>query len=142
MITKGIVEQIIDATHIKVRMPFIDGISGNKQATPTDLLSDAIICALPNSNNIVNEGDIVFLGFENNDIGKPIILGHLFKESNTYIDLIIRKLEVNSSCYLPSETSIGDITSTQLKMLSGLSSNIQGQLDAITDRLSKLEGEQ
>ena len=140
MITKGIVEHIIDNSHIKVRMPIIDGLKDIKQSTPTELLSEATICTLPNSNNIIQEGDIVFIGFEDNDIGKPIILGHLFKESSTYVDLTLRNLEVNSTCFLPAETSIGDINPTLIKMLSGTTSNIQGQLDEIKDRLNKLEG--
>lgn len=140
MITKGIIENIIDATHVKVRMPVIDGLKGIKQSTPTEFLSEATICALPNSNNNIQEGDIVFIGFEDNDIGKPIILGHLFKESSTYIDLTLRNLQVNSTCTLPAETSIGNITPTLIKMLNGATSNIQGQLDELKERLNKLEG--
>lgn len=140
MITKGIVEDILDEYMVKVRMPFIDSIKDAKQSTPTSLLNDAIICSLPNSNPNLNINDIVIIGFENNDLSKPIILGHLYREtaSESYIDLITRQFTVNSICKLPYQTTIGEVTPDQIKTLTGIKTNIQEQIDALEQKIINL----
>lgn len=143
MITKGIVEDIVDEYRVRVRMPFIDSVKDTQQATPTELLSIATICTLPNEHPNLHIGDIVFIGFEDYDIGKPIILGLLFKStaSESYIDLIIRNLTVNSNCSLPWNTSIGEITPNELKSLSGIESNIQAQIDDLYSKIENIRGD-
>ena len=123
MITKAIVVSIVPPNKFKVRMPIFNGFSGQQGATPDDQLNDATLCTLPNSNNIVNVGDIVYVAFEDNDAGRPVILGHLYtgtSKTNTTIDLNIRELNVKdsqsmgktsiASASLPKNTAIGDIT--------------------------------
>lgn len=143
MITKGIVEEINNYS-VKVRMPTYDAIEGAKEATENKDLSYATICTLPNASNLVNKGDIVFVGFEDNDLGKPIILGHLFKQnkSDTYIDLDLRKLNVWSSTSLTKDTSIGDVKSTEIAYLKGLKSNIQEQINNLSNLYINTESKQ
>ena len=141
MITKGIVEEIITPYEIKVRLPLLDGIKESRQGVQTSDLSNAIISSLPNSENNVSVGDIVIVGFEDEDLGKPIILGHLYKEtvSETQLDLTLRKLSTTSSTILSEETSIGEVTKNEIKALKNIRFNIQNQLDNIVERLNTLE---
>lgn len=141
MITKGIVEEILTPYSIRVRLPLLDGIKESRQGVQTSDLGVAIISSLPNSANIVSVGDIVIVGFEDEDLGKPIILGHLYKEtaSETQMDLTLRKLNTTSSTILSEDTTIGDVTKDEIKMLKNIRFNIQNQLDNITERLDALE---
>ena len=123
MITKAIVVQIVPPNKFKVRIPIFNGFSGQQGAVPDEYLSDATLCTLPNSDNIINVGDIVYVAFEDNDAGRPVILGHLYtgtSKTNTIIDLNVRELNVTdkptngrysiASANLPSNTRIGNLT--------------------------------
>ncbi len=137
MITKAIVEEIKDdGFTIKVRIPLIDAIEGAKNATESDLLSEAPICTISNVYNTVNKGDIVFVGFEDNDIGKPIVLGSLSLNKlklsdSTKADIVARSLQVINSVTLPEHTTIGRVTDKEIACLAGVKSGIQFQLDSL-----------
>ena len=90
MITKAIVTQLVPPNKFKVRIPIFDGFSGQQGAVSDEHLSNATLCTLPNSDNVINVGDIVYVAFEDNDAGRPVILGHLYtgtSKTNTIIDL-------------------------------------------------------
>ena len=127
MITKGIVEEVLTNYSIKVRLPILDSIEGTRDATPTSDLSEAIVCVAPNSEINFTVGDIVIVGFEDNDDSKPIILGFLSKESGntSSISNNLSKLNVNVSAKLPRDTSIGNVSSQDISMLQGAKFNIQ-----------------
>lgn len=81
MIQKAIVESIENDYQIKVRIPkydkmSIDGFSYND-------LSTSIICTSPGTLVNYSVGDIVLVGFENDELNKPVILGLLYTENNT-----------------------------------------------------------
>lgn len=141
MITKGIVEEILTNYSIKVRLPILDSIEGTRDATPTSDLSEAIVCVAPNSEINFTVGDIVIVGFEDNDDSKPIILGFLFKESGntSSISNNLSKLNVNVSAKLPRDTSIGNISSQDISMLQGAKFNIQSQLNNSNASINELE---
>ena len=80
MIQKAIVESIENNYQVKVRIPKYnkmanDGFSYND-------LSTSIICSSPGTLVSYSVGDIVLVGFENNEIDKPVILGLLYTENN------------------------------------------------------------
>jgi hypothetical protein len=146
MITKAIVEEIISPYSARVRMPILNAIKGAKQSTPTDELSIATICTIPNAKNNINVGDIVFVGFEDNDYSKPIIIGHLFKENktkdlydNTSLDLVLRSLNVQYDTTLSSNTKIGEVIGKEIQCLQGIRSNIQKQIDDIEQSYGDVE---
>ena len=152
MITKGYVVEIIDEFNIKVRMPIIDAIEGAREATTNDNLSIATICSLPNISNQLSVGDVVFVGFEDNDIGKPVILGHLFKQdsniisdnsvplyNNTLLNGVFGQLFTNSITKLNKITYIGDITPTEISYLQGAKDNLQAQIDELKRELQELK---
>lgn len=141
MITKGIVEDIIDTYQVRVRLPIFDKIDGAKNATKNEDLSIGTVCCLPNSSYQVNVGDVVFVGFEDNDISKPIILGQLYRDvdSNTLMTLVLGTLETKTSTVLSENTTIGDVSANEIKCLSGIKTNIQQQLNSIIEDISKIK---
>ena len=141
MITKGIVEDIIDTYQVRVRLPIFDKVDGAKNATKNEDLSIGTVCCLPNSSYQVNVGDVVFLGFEDNDISKPIILGQLYRDvdSNTLMTLVLGTLETKTSTVLCKNTTIGDVSANEIKCLSGIKTNIQQQLNSIIEDISKIK---
>lgn len=142
MITKAIVEEIISPSQIRVRIPTLNAVQGAKQSTPTDELSIATICTLPNAKNLVSTGDIVYVGFEDNDLSKPVILGHLLRASSdklfdgTLPDLQIRSLNVQYNASLPLATTIGGVSSNEIQYLRGVRNSLQQQIDDITSTVS------
>lgn len=142
MITKGIIEKIINPYSVKVRIPIFDATKEAKEGVKTDELSNAIICALPNSGNLLEVNDVVFVAFEDNDIAKPIIIGHLYKEvkTNTKIDLELNNLKTFSTTKLNKDTYIGEVKPSELKALLGVRENIQNQIDNLNDLIEELRG--
>lgn len=128
MITKAIVvSKVPNSSKYTVRIPILDGIQGGNISTPDGLLAQATVCTLPNVKNVVNPGDIVYVEFEENDMGRPVILGHLYQENsktNTCIDLQLRSLVVEdkanpraSSASLPDNTNISGISTNDMEKL-------------------------
>ena len=103
MIQKGIVESIISLYEYKVRIPKYDKLSTTPGAVSTDDLASAIVCSSPGTKIAYVEGDIVLVGFENNEFNKPIILGLLYREQEIdssqinipHVNNTLSKLEKN-----------------------------------------------
>lgn len=101
MIQKGIIEAIISAYEYKVRIPRYDKLITTPGAVPTDNLSSAIVCSIPSTKVSFAVGDIVLIGFENDELTKPVILGLLYRQGTTdseqfsipYIQTLIKELE-------------------------------------------------
>lgn len=146
MITKGIVEEL-KGYQAKVRLPIYDGLANTKNATSNENLSYATVCVTTNLNNSLNVGDIVYVSFEDNDKGKPVILGQLYKEEmNTLADIKlnsanINQLTVNKNASLPQNTSIGSISFKEIAALSGIKDNIQNQIDINLPAINFAESE-
>ncbi|WP_300924709.1 hypothetical protein [uncultured Clostridium sp.] len=138
MITKGIVEEIVDYK-AKVRLPIYDDVPDSKIGTKINNLSSATICSICNIQYPVSVGDIVYVGFEDNDNNKPIILGHLYRKikTNTTPGLTLGLLTTTSTTKLNEDTYIGNITPNEIRMLTGVQSNIQLQINNINDKLNK-----
>ena len=141
MICRGIVESVIDRYKVSVRIPIIHRANNSAQFTAIPDLPSAAICSLPSSHPNLQQGDVVILGFENNDLGKPIILGHLYRESmtNTMIDLDVTSLSVINAATLPGNTSIGDIAASDIQKLAGIKDNIQQQLNLLFDQVAYIK---
>lgn len=141
MVTKAIVESIDNIYSIKVRIPILDSGPEFTDATSYNNLSSATVCLPPRASYIPEIGDIVFVAFEDNDKGRPIIIGCLFKETgnSSQINIEVNNLKVNSVTSLSESTSIGDITYKELSYLDGLQQNIQASLNNLDERLKKLE---
>lgn len=120
----------------KVRIPVLHGDGVVADSTKDDLLPSAVICGLPGSDYNYQKGDIVFIDFEENDYGKPVILGSLYlttSKTNTRPDLKVSSLDASptsndgafsaNKVVLPENTTIGDISYKDLKSLVALRNN-------------------
>lgn len=141
MLTKGIIEDIIDPYHVKVRIPIFDRMSSSSLHIEDTDLNEALICSLPHCDLNIQRGDIVFIGFEDNDFSKPIVLGYLYRSNmtSTYCDLILNSLVVNIDAKLPVNTQIGSVTANEIKCLTGLKENIQNRLDFMSQQILDLK---
>lgn len=131
MITKAIVEDSSDKYSIKVRIPFYDRASTSARRVLDSDLSKATVCTIPNTDLNLRNGDVVFVSFEDGDIGRPVIVGCLYsnKKSDTVTSMVVGSLNVMTYTALPIDTTIGDVSSEEIQRLKGLSDNAQGQID-------------
>ena len=71
MIVKGIIKTIdFSDNSCKVRIPLFE-----TAASSGEVILKAIMLIQPGSYNGYVEGDVVFVDFENNDLGQPIVCG-------------------------------------------------------------------
>ena len=140
MITKAIVEEIISPYQVKVRIPTLDRVSSSAVSTSKDNLNIATICSLPNCYINLQVGDIVFVGFEDNTYYRAVVLGHLCRDAltDTYADVSFRSVDVKGEATLPYYTTIGNLTSEELSRLSGVSENIQKQLNFLQEQITAI----
>ena len=146
MITKAVIKEIVSEYEVKVYIPLLHSapITGNNiinDKLDKNLLVSAFICCSPKARFIPKINDIVFLAFEDYNLGNPIIIGCLFKESGNLsnIDMNITNLSVEASTKLSQTTTIGDITYKELYSLKNMQTNIDQELLEIKQRLYILE---
>ena len=81
----------------------------------------ATLCYNPGAENGYRVGDVVYISFENNQMGEPIILGKLFlnntQESENTTYLIGDELNISKSAKLPMNTTIGDVKLSNIENL-------------------------
>lgn len=140
MITKGIVQEIIDPYNIKLRLPTLDGAEYSSEGIPNEYLNTAIICSPPNTQYNFEIGDIVIVGFEDDDLSKPIILGFLFKQDGNTSTMKINSQSLDSTYNnLGEYTYIGNVKPNEIKALEGVRGNIQAQIDYISELIDSLK---
>lgn len=105
MLTKGII-QSINATgnRCTVRMPLFENAGNASQVQAT-----ALVNITPGIFNNLAVGDVVFVGFEESALEKPIILGKLFTEAKSEANIrggggVFNSLKVNNDAVIPSST--------------------------------------
>lgn len=137
MITKAIVEEIVDKYNIRVRVPLFDRTTDSSVHTSKENLNVAIVCTLPGCNPNIRVGDVVFISKEPTQ-EEYIILGYLYrsKDTGTYCDLILNDLTVNYVTQLPFDTTIGTVSPEEIQCLEGVRENIQKQFDDLTDKFN------
>lgn len=93
----------------------------------------ATLCYNPGAENGYRVGDIVYISFENNQMGEPVILGKLFLnktqevENTTYI--LGDELNISTSAKLPMNTTIGDRSGEDIDALFRRVDNTENRLD-------------
>lgn len=143
MVTKALVEKLLDTKKVKIRIPIFDRCDASSLNVPTDELREACICTLPNCNPNLQPGDVVFVTFEDNNYSNPVIIGHLYRNSMTptYCDIILNSLEVLLSTKLPDNTTIGKVTSSEISTLKGSNINIDTRFRRIEEALQVLQND-
>ena len=140
MLYKAIIENIIDRFTAQVRIPALHKLNNYNGAMTANNLPIAAVCALPNSEIHFQVGDIVIVGFENNEEDKPIILGYLYTDIpiTDRLSLIPESITVTNNSSLPAATTIGEIKSSEIYALKDVSDNIQKQLKHLQDQIDEL----
>lgn len=141
MITKGIIEEILSPYSARVRLPIFDSIKEAQNSVTTDNLRIASICSLPNCTNLLAVNDIVFVGFEDDDLGKPIILGNLVREQTSIANPAISgySLDIEKSVNIPGNININNTDNIDLTQLIGLKCNVQAALNQITADINEIK---
>ena len=130
-------------------MPTLNQTHGSLFDIKLDELAEATACVVPGVTNQIQPGDIVFIGFEDHDAHKPIILGSLYTTEqpiNGYTqdikqlpDIVIRSLQVIDSngaakALLPEDTTIGAVSNGSLQALEGLAAdNLERRLQDLQE---------
>lgn len=116
----------------KIRIPFKHGIEGSKDSDINEELPFATLSTINVFKDTFNEGDVVYIYYENNDESKPVIMGHLYTQNSENVgSLKLRDLDISLSAKLPSNTNIGVVKSKEIGYLKGVKQPIQNQLDNI-----------
>lgn len=142
MITKGIVESIVDGFKYKVRLPIFDKIEQASIHTSFDDLSIATACLPKGVRDDIKVGDVVFVAFEDKSFSKPVILGHLYREASRDVEgpyINCRKIDVVEEASLPENTQIGPLTFEKLQYLLNVNSDIQEQLDKLSKSVEDIK---
>ena len=141
MITKAIVEQIVDPYNIRVRIPIIDRTSKSSIHTATENLNVATICTIGGCSPNLQVGDVVVVAVDDTLDENVVILGSCYRSapSSTHSDIIHNELTVTVKCTLPEETTIGKVSAKELKQLTGAHDNLQLQLSSLLQRITALE---
>lgn len=142
MLTKAIVESVVDKNHYKVRIPLYNKEKNAIGSTPTSNLNVATVCATQGTYPSYVEGDVVWVGFEQDLISKPVIIGELnnsLRISNLP-ELNCSSLQVDTNCNLPLDININGLSYQELRCLVDIKNNIQQQLDLLDARIKNLGG--
>lgn len=141
MITRGIIEEVVDSYTVKVRIPTIDRVATSTIHTDSNNLRQAVVSALPGVVLHLSVGDIVIVDVPDRSNSSGTILGYLYRPEikDFRCDALFDTLSIQSVSSLPKNTTIGDVTPSEIRCLHGVSSNIQKQLDDILERLTRLE---
>lgn len=125
MLQKAIIEKKLDKYSMKVRIPVYNKVKSDPTATPTNELYTATIQTLPGCSPNYQEGDVVIVDFENDDLSFPIIIGLLYREHMPQgsTDITANSLVVNVNTNLSENTLIGEVTPDSLKKLNDKYSN-------------------
>lgn len=141
MITKAIVEEIVDTYRLRIRIPVIDRMSDLSAVSNSESdLNVAAVCSLPNCHMNLQPGDIVFVSIDDLVPDDIVVLGSLYcsKETKSLCDMLIQRLNVTTEVVLPDNTTVGNVLPEELSQLSGVRDNIQKQIDALRDMILTL----
>jgi len=132
MITKAYILDINSQSNkYYIRIPIFDkpGLSSDNSIFSSALFY-ATLSHEPTSKESYKVGDTVFVGFENNDLNKPIIIGKLYtpeEEPSPTGAIDVKSLTVYDKAILPANTTIGSVNF----------SNISNFFASINDTLNK-----
>lgn len=161
MITKGIILKITSSAEqgvvFQIRLPIFE--TANELS---DFVLDAHLCYQPGNLEGYSIGDVVYVGFENEVLRKPVILGKLYKGSekqlfqeytNTLTEEEVTKrnatnfsynasLEVVHDAVLPNNTKIGDLTYDNIYGMYKTIEQLKNRLEQVENQLNLVYEEQ
>lgn len=146
MLKKGIIESVFDDKAI-VRIPNIDKSLSAVANIPDSDLTPSPISTLPGIQPKLQAGDVVIIGFEDDNFSKPIILGTLLSRATSSVcNITVDSLTTNGKSNLNQDTFIGNISPTNIESLAGYNTqlgtdiqNINITINQLTERIKELE---
>lgn len=128
-----------------INIPAIQNGTDSLAYMPDLKIGDTIIATPAGVIQNLQKGDCVIVGFENDDLSKPIILGILQSSIDTN-DLTLstifgEDLEIFIKTKLPENTAIGEVGPNNLIQLKGLDENVKtkfGYYDQISTEFTDL----
>lgn len=135
---KGVIERVESNYSYRVRIPIIHKVENTPGAVATEDLPIAPVCTSPGINPTYQVGDIVWLDFENDEMGMPVIVGILYREepSKAIADINCSSINVEVDTTLPEDTKIGATGYKSIQALPNIIdriNNIQEQLEYLTN---------
>lgn len=141
MITKGIITKIyeysVDAL-LKPEKKYKAKVHLNVFDSPGFPVNDDLDCTIacePGNSCSYKVDDVVFVGFENNSVNKPVILGKLYLGKETGVSTCVSadSLEATNKATLPLNTTIGEVTGAELYALTHNSMSSANNMATKTD---------
>lgn len=129
----GIINSKVSSGEYKVRIPELNKVAGAIGATPDSELYTARVATSCGIWPDFKSGDKVFIAFLTFGSGSPVILGLQFNEASKrrFSSAHFTDLEVSVNSKLPEDTSIGEVTSDNIKCLTNLSTNIDSKFTEV-----------
>ena len=132
MITKGIIKSIpstLEDNKYEVRLPFFEDAIENAD----EIIYEATLSQAPGIIQGYSIGDIVYCAFEDNNNGRPVIIGKLYSPNLENIGGEIETLDLNvtNRAYLPSKTTIGKISSKDIALIPDIKGKVSKMGDTI-----------
>lgn len=133
MLAKAFIQEVISPYSLRVRIPSVNKIEGVNGATPNNELYVAAVCSNPNFVINAHVGDVVILGFEDDDISKPIVLGYLStnKSMETLTNMHCDEFKADGDISLSGQTSIGDVSPSSIHCLKNQKENISDEFHSV-----------
>ena len=140
MLTKAYIQEVINPHSIRVRIPLYNKIADVEGSTPNKELGVACVCTLPNFITSANVGDVVIVGFEENIISKPVVLGYLStaNEKESLTDIVCDQLTAKGDVVLDEHTTIGNVKPESIKCLKDLKNNIKDTFEATSKDIAAI----
>lgn len=136
MLTLGYITKLNEADDnlFEVRIPLFEKAGSSKNLP--DLSGSyfkANLNQIPGQYNAYRVGDCVVIGFLDNKLERPIILGKLFVNDNSEARGASNadSIKVASKAALPKDTTIGDITYDNLVAMARATDLFTNQIDTI-----------
>lgn len=142
MITKATIISKLSDSSYSVMIPIFDDPNYSDEDFVNSNI-EATVSTLPNFNLNLKKGDLVFVDFENNQTFFPIIVGVSSTVNDSLASGSLDTLNVETDVKLPTNITIGEdakgnktswkVTGEEIKHLTGLSSNAQGQMNTLNE---------
>lgn len=131
----GIINSKVSSGEYKVRIPELNKVAGAIGATPDSELYTARVATSCGIWPDFKSGDKVFIAFLTFGSGSPVILGLQFNEASKerFSSAHFTDLEVSVNSKLPQDTSIGEVTSDNIKCLINLTTNIASKFTELDE---------
>lgn len=139
MLNKGILEEVEGI--LRVRVLENNGEKGQSGSSLGKDLPKALFAITAGQRGQYKNGDAVIVGYEKDDINKPIVLG-LFTDVDRGLEYNASALQVASKAILPKDTTIGKVTPKEIATLEGSTENIPQTLTEIKKQIKQNKNEQ